>query len=162
MINLKYGKKFEIDRIKSTLKKLEWYKANGYRPSLPDSLEENNFIKEIDKKFNEEYYKKEGEKLISEYKKAEVDFKKKIKNILHKDLPEDIDIFVTKYGTGGLYLPPNRIIVNISGNQMNKSPIYVLKHELIHILVEDEVIKKGLSHKQKEDLVKSIQEKIEK
>ena len=61
MINLviKYGKNFEMQRIRFTIKRLRWYKINGYAPRLPKVLSfssEKEIKKVIDKEFLEQEY----------------------------------------------------------------------------------------------------------
>ena len=156
-IEIKYGRKFEFNRIKQTLSKLEWYKTNGYIPRLPENLGNNSdkdIEKAIDKDFNEQDYEKAG-KFIEE----NLGYIEKFSSQL-VDLPNEIEIILTKYGVGGSYNLPNKVIVNIAGNQTNKPILDVIKHELIHLIAEKEVLEKKLSHQDKEKLIRSIERNL--
>jgi hypothetical protein len=155
---LKFGKKFEIKRIKDTFDKLEWYNSHGYRPFLPNC---KNDLKEIERfvntEFKKEEYEKAGEDLMTHFSKIKDEFKIKLESIINKKIPKEIELIVTKYGVGGSYSLPNKVIINIQGNHISKPLTEVLKHEIIHLLLEEEVIEKRLSHKQKEELIRKIE-----
>mgnify|MGYP001614003526 FL=1 len=161
ILKLKYGKKFEINRIKSTLAKLEWYKSRGYKPLLLKNIIDERKIEEyVERDFEEKDYKDKGEELVKQFLKVKEIFISKLKSFIKTGLPKEIDLIVTKYGVGGSYSPPNRIVVNILGNQANKPLLEVLKHEIIHLLVEDEIVRRKLSHRDKEQFVKDIETNI--
>ena len=54
-LKIKFGKKFEVERIKQTFAKIDWYKEHGYKPKIP-SL--NNY-REVCKKSKLLYSEKE-------------------------------------------------------------------------------------------------------
>lgn len=154
---IRYGKKFEMQRIMFTLSKLKWYNAEGYKPKLPkisDSPSEEEIKKAIEKEFSEEDFQKAKKKLEIDWKQIKINFIKKTKEITGKSPPRIINVFLTKYGTGGSYYAPNKIIINSS----YKNLIEVLKHEILHLLLEEEVKKRKFSQKDKE---KFIDERME-
>ena len=80
----------------------------------------------------------------------------KIKNIFKdiKTLEQSVTIILSKFDTYGSYELPNIIYLNIY--QPLDKILDVFNHELKHLRVEKEVQKKGLTHKEKEDLINSL------
>jgi len=161
-LKFEYGIKFEIDRIKNTLDKLEWYKKKGYKPLL--SILTNNSTLNIESVVRKEYrridYQKKLVEIKEEYNFIKKEFEKKIKKKFVLSKFPVIKVILTKYGVGGSYFLPNIVIINIEGNQIKKPIIEVLKHEIIHLFAEKEVINKKLTHREKELLIKEIESKI--
>jgi hypothetical protein len=155
-INIKWGLKFEINRVKGTLEKLEWYKENGYKPLLPEIKDNDTIEDSIKNEFDEKFYKKMEDEIRKEYEFIEIKFSDFLKNKFNLKILPNFNIVLTKYGVGGSYKLPDTIIVNIWGNQINKPLIEVIKHEIVHLMVEEDVIKKKLPHCEKEKLVTSI------
>jgi hypothetical protein len=154
---IKYGKKFEISRIKSTLGKLDWYKVHGYKPILPKDVEtEEQIIRFIEESFDEEEYEKKKKRLFQEFKKIKKSFVESLRGFF-SNVPKDIEVLLTKYGVGGSYSVPNRVIINI---QAYKPTIEILKHEILHLLSEEEIIRRKLSHEEKEEFIKNLEKEI--
>ncbi len=161
LLKLKYNKHFEVNRIKQTYDKIGWYSHHGYRPLLPNIPYDEEAIRSfVDTHFDSEKYKRLGEKLLLEFKDIRERFLSNLEKFFSKALPEKIELIITFYGVGGSYVLPNKVIVNVAGNQINKPFVNVLQHEIIHLLVETEVIKNKLSHSQKEALVSKIERTI--
>ena len=155
-LSVKYGKKFETDRIAYTLNKLEWYKSHNYKPILPQ-IGKEGVNGAVDAEFNPAVYKKAEEELLKEYSKIKRTFSERIKkHFMTKSLP-GIEVILTKYGVWGSYYPPNRVIINI---QAKKPLIQLLKHEILHLFLEGEVIRKRLSQEEKEKLVSETERKF--
>ena len=38
-LNILYSKDFEVERVVDTLKRIDWYKTNGYTVQLPEGLD---------------------------------------------------------------------------------------------------------------------------
>lgn len=156
-LTIKYGKRFENNRIKSTLEKLDWFKSHGYKPIIPKNIStEKQIVNFIDKNFNEKDYEENKKKLLKEYKKIKKRFNEKLKS-LFSNIPKEVEVILTKYGSGGSYLFPNKVIINIQGNQINKPLIDVLKHEILHLLSEEKIIRKKLSHEEKEKFIRKLE-----
>ena len=158
-ILVKYGKRFEKERIKQTIMKKSWYDEHGYKPIIPDKVQLKDIDEFVEKDFVEEYYGKIKSKVLT---KSELigDFCRKLEKVTGCEFPENLEIILTKWGSGGSYRLPNKVIVNIQGNQANKKLIDVIKHEIIHLTLEKQVLKKRLSHKEKEEFIKDLERKI--
>jgi len=78
-------------------------------------------------------------------------FCKKIKNVFGKDF-DVIKIFLTNYGVGGSYKLPNEIILKFPFKKGAKG----VAHEIIHLLIQEDVIKYKISHWEKERIVDLI------
>lgn len=136
---------------------MEWYKSHNYKPVLPANIRtEGQIVEFINNNFKENSYKNEEEKLDQEYKKIEKKFVEKLKILFHS-IPSEIEVLLTKYGIGGSYIPPNKVIINI---RAKKPRLEILKHEILHLFLEDEVKTKGLSQEEKEKLIESFENKI--
>lgn len=156
-LEFKYGKKFESNRLKFTLAKLDWYKKFGYIPYIPEEIKNGGDIEEyLEKKYNKKDYLIKIEEIKKEIEKIDK-FIENLEEKTNKKTPKKIEVLLTKYGVGGSYNLPNRIILNISGNQINKPLVEVLKHEIIHLVMEEYVLTKKLGHKEKEKLIRDIE-----
>lgn len=149
-INIKFGIEYEQSRVKFTLSKLQWYKDKGYKPKLSKET--------VEKEFKKEDYENAEKELKSEFSKIEKSLEKSlIEKFGSNSIPPEYDVILTKYGVAGSYNLPNKIIINISAK---KSKIEILKHEIIHLIVENEVKKRDLTHEEKENLVNSLMAQI--
>lgn len=149
-INIKFGVEHEKKRVEFTLSKSDWYKAHNYNPLLPNEA--------IEKEFKKEDYENAEKELKSEFSKIEKSLEKSlIEKFGSNSIPPEYDVILTKYGVAGSYNLPNKIIINISAK---KSKIEILKHEIIHLIVENEVKKRDLTHEEKENLVNSLMAQI--
>jgi len=154
--------------IKNLLSKRRFYKENGYLIDIPEhsvfkeifqnfdeiSEEKENELRKI---FFEEVYPKivfsealaEGQKVISEVSKKLEQFSlrpgfKLLDNYL---------VVLTPYGPGGSYDVRGVIVIKMNSR---RSVLERIIHEAVHIGVEHEVLKKKLSHSEKEELVEMI------
>ncbi len=158
-LKFEYTVDSEINRVKSTLEKKGFFKKIEYRLGFPRgfNLDSTNFTNLENQIKNEFALDK-----IDVIKKDIAD-KWAINNKLINDFidstpydkPETLDIFLTQYGVGGSYNPPNRIIINVYFATENKFQTVV--HELVHLLIEKPVIQKfKIEHEPKEALVDYI------
>jgi len=155
---IKYGKRYDTNRIAFYLNEQDWYKSHKIRIILPEKLKTNEEIKDyIDKNFNEEEYKNIGDKILTSYNKISKIFSQKIKSKLNKNLPKELNVLLTKYGSGGSYIMPNSIVINID---YNIPFMYTLKHEFLHLLFDEEIVKKNLSHEEKESFIKKMESSL--
>lgn len=144
-IKIKYEIEYERQRVKFTLSKLKWYKDNGYNVNVPNGT--------IEEEFKKEDYERAAKKLMEEFNKIKKHFADKLTEKFGSEIPKEFEVILTKYGTGGSYNLPNKVIINI----LNKKPnIETFKHEIIHLLVEKNVQRNKLSHWEKEKLVEDI------
>jgi len=154
--SIKFGVKFEEHRIKDTLSKLEWFKNNGYKPHLPQGIDKNSNneqIKEhIEKEYDQAEYEKISEKLRDDFSEISGDFQRVLVDIFGENVPTIYDVFLTKYGVGGSYGMPNNVVFNI----YNKKGIKTIVHEIVHLMVEENIQKYKLEHFEKERLVDLI------
>jgi len=142
----------ERERIDQTKKKASWFKEKGYIFVLPiDSLEAEYKLEEYQKRFSQ---------IEREWSKIEQEFFKKTEKILDHKIKEPIEVYLTRYGVGGSYFLPNKIIVNISDEYRNFFNYKNLAHEIIHLFIEPLIQKYKIEHWQKERIVDLITSKI--
>lgn len=155
-INIKYGIDFEINRVKNTLIKLDWYISQGYGPRLPYGIKKDSSEQEIQNQIKKEYaekkYKEVGEKIIYDFSIIQKTFTKTVKNIFGEEIPDTFLINLTNYGVGGSYNVPNVVIFNINNQKWFKTLI----HEIIHILIEPSIHEYKIQHWEKERIVDLI------
>jgi len=60
-------------------------------------------------------------------------------------------VYLSKFGAYGSYALPNKIYINIQ--RENKEIFSTVVHEIVHLQLEEHVIKNGLTHEEKEKLV---------
>lgn len=166
---LKYSKKFEIQRVLSTKKKLKWYFDNGYNLSnsvLPKQLSAD----ELDKKLETEIIKYINEEYDSEFFQPHIrTINSLLPNYLNKLIEyfsqidieglSSIEIKLTKYGTAGSYNTPNIVIVNIS-RSFNIGLIRNILHEIIHLHIQGLIDKYQIKQWEKEIIVDCLFEKF--
>lgn len=150
-----FSKNFEFRRIKDTLSKMNWFKSNGYNPKLPRNIDLSSsdiqIKNQISKEFNLTIYESIEKKILSDFSKIFPEFETKIRDNFG-NIPAHFEVVLTSYGTGGSYSPPNKIILNIT----NTNHIKTIVHEIIHLLIEKQIQKYGISHWQKERIVDLI------
>lgn len=160
-LKIKYGIKFEKQRIKNTLKNLSWYKKLGYFPCFPKKINpETDSLKEIYAaclyEYNEADYKKAASQMKKDFSKVENYFYGRLKKVFGSKVRKDYEVVLTKYGAGGSYVPPNKIIINIrTGNARN-----TIFHEIVHLMIEPYIIKYKIGQNKKERIVDLIMTSI--
>ena len=163
-IDFEYGVDSEIQRVKNTLNDLEWLDENKYRYSLPifenkpDKVSEKEIKDSVEKEYSALEFET-AEKAVSsawEGKRAKIE---KIQDtIIGARKLDQIKIVFTKYGTGGSYWMPNKIIINLRANV----PEFLIKtviHECIHLMIENLIAKNKVNHWHKERIVDLIMDK---
>lgn len=151
ILKIKYSQEFEVTRIKQTLAKLEWYKEHGIRLNLPEGISEDNIQEIIERDFKYNEYKHAEEELLEDFNHIPKSFFSMLEKRTGKKVPADLEVFLTKYGCGGSYKLPNTIIINITAGKKGHGLAYGLKHELIHLMVEEDVQKRKLNQEKKSD-----------
>lgn len=67
---------------------------------------------------------------------------------------KDYKIYLSKYGPWGSYQVPNRVYINVQRNDLDI--VMTIIHEIVHLKLEAEIIKRGLGYEAKEKLVQSV------
>lgn len=154
-LEFRYGIKYEVQRVKETLSWLDWFYSQGYEVTLPKGVDKDSTSKTIKEtiagEFNKEEYEKVRDKLLADFSKVGEKFSKKVKRIFGR-VPNTIVVYLTKYGCGGSYMLPNKVVINIR----NEGRIETLIHEIVHILIQKYVEKYKISHWEKERIVDLI------
>jgi len=162
-----FSKEYEIERVKYTLDKLEWFKKNEYRVNLPISIRESTendkipnekeISDAISKEFDEKEYTEQSEYFRKDWDKIEKDFLKNLKT-LGTPVSDEYKIHLTKYGVGGIYGYPNNIVVNYDYGK--KSVCEIVAHEIVHLSLHGWIEKYNIEHWTKERLVDLILNKF--
>ena len=156
-IRIRYGEKVEFERVKATLKKLDWYNEQGYKIGLPKEITKKSPDKDIKNQIKKEYNKKAfdsySKELLHKFNKIKNQFGKTLKEIFGENIPSDFEMFLTRYGVGGSYFLPNKIIKNVTNV---KEGIKTLVHEIIHLIIQKEIDKYKIEHWEKERIVDLI------
>jgi len=167
MINLQfnYSIDYEVERIKNTISRLDWFREKGYQLLFPKdfSLENKDFSDDkIKNSILEEYDETDYKKIADTVNKQWLKFSPFLeKYFLETNIkPENIyEVKLTKYGVGGSYNLPNNIIVNFQrkfGIGVSKTII----HEIVHLSIQELIEKYKVGHWEKERVVDLIVLKI--
>ncbi len=155
-IKFEYGINFEFDRVKSVLKKIDWYNSQGYDIKLPNGTNDKSSDEEIRdqirKEFKEEDYLNIIKEINLDISKIKEQLSSRLGEIFGENVPENFLIYLTNYGSGGSYNLPNKVIFNIKNIRGLKTII----HEIIHLLIEDLIQKYNVQHWEKELIVDLI------
>ncbi len=112
-LEIKYSIDLEIERVKYTLGKIEWYRTNRYKVLLPDGLDETSGEVEVlaatSTQFHVEDYK-EYEDVLNEAWISYLSKLEEAKKILPFPLRDNYTVVFTKYGTGGSYYVDEGIV----------------------------------------------------
>ena len=161
-LNVVYGLDQEIERVRNTLKRLPWYKQQGYRVGLPQNVSEQSSPEEIANGISSEYSEAEYEDFTQwikeQWPQIPAGFEE-LKKIPSFHLRNAYTVFLTKYGSGGSYdAQSGKVIVNIETRGKEKM-IGTIIHEIIHTGIEHLIVSYGVKHWYKERLVDLIGEK---
>lgn len=157
MVTLKfiYSTESELARVVQTTGRLEFYREHGYIVFFPENFTPEKF----DLVATTALIQAEMPSTLIDNTKQEISTLWEQNQSLIEDLlsstpyskPEVIDLVLTKYGVGGSYSLPNRIVINV---QYKIKPFQNVMHELTHLLIEQPIVKAyGLDHAHKEGLV---------
>lgn len=147
--------KSELNRVLQTFSKKEFYIKYGYKIILPKgfTLKNDYELGNLKYTIKQEMDHKNTANIVDEINKS-LKINNKLQQFYNKlpfEKPNIIKVQLTKYGVGGSYLPPNKIIINLS---YKIDPFETLVHETIHLLTEEPVVQKyKLTHPEKEGLV---------
>lgn len=158
----------EINRVKNTLKTLDWYKQTGYKLEfirLPQAIKqkietgEEITDEEITKAVTEEFDADVNAEKIASIEQEWDEIKDRFfENLKTLGLPVQEKYFVsaTKYGSGGSYWRPNSVKLNIESTRK----AFTLAHEIVHLTIEDLIKKYDIDHWTKERIVDLIMNKF--
>lgn len=151
-----YSIDFEVERIKEVLKKIPWYKEKGYdikKLRIPTSnlrITDKGLYKLVEGEFKESAYGKAKKKLM-DYEPIVVKLITELNRIFKSD-KKSINVFITRYGTGGSYSTPKSVVINASLSNTH----LILFHEIVHLYIEPFVKKYKIDHWKKERVVDLI------
>lgn len=150
-----YSADAEYKNVIFTLKSRSFLKKFNYVPTLPtgydlDSKDLSGIKAQIKKEMKSAKVDNVRKAIEQKWQKNEV-ILNKLWPSLSYDVPDEMSIELTKYGNGGLYWPPNKVVINVN---TWKDCFENSVHETIHCLIEKPIIDKyALDHRQKEGLV---------
>lgn len=167
-LSLEFSKQFEIDRIKNTIERLDWYLENKYNLSylsFPKNIDieklketsEEKIIKTVDEEYDKNKFISSVEEIQQIYEKYESHLEEFIKNIGLEVIP-NIKVYLTYYGIGGSYHLPNEIIINIS-KSFSVGRVKTILHEIIHLHIQHLIDQYKIGQWDKETIVNLLFEK---
>ncbi|MFA6297303.1 MAG: hypothetical protein WC629_01945, partial [Candidatus Paceibacterota bacterium] len=165
-LNVEYSLDFEVERVASTLKEIEWFKKNKYFLNLPEKFTDEIDVKKITKEdiytaikseFDEKVYEEAKEHILSEWNDSMIDGDELAK--LDVTPLNECRIFLTRYGVGGSYHFPNEIIINFQ-QKYSFGRIRTIAHEITHLLIQTYISKYKVSHWRKERIVDLLMTKL--
>lgn len=159
-INIIYNFKREVNRVKSTIEKLSWYKKQGYlNIALPKNLSEQSSSEDVTNAISFEYLETDYEEFaqwMKEQWSELISRIKKLNEIPSFHLQDKYNIVLTKYGTGGSYYPEtSEVIVNIK-TKGKERVMETIIHEVIHMGIDHLIESHNVKHWYKERLVDLI------
>lgn len=165
-LNILYSEDFEVKRIIGTLKRIDWYKANGYTVQLPASLvaidysllTEGDIKSAVSKEYSEQNYIESKKYIEDHWNNVGEELLKNIKNT-SLVTQECYDIHLTRYGVGGSYHLPNKIIINIQ-RMFEYGLLKTIAHESVHLSIQSLVEKYNVRHWVKERVVDLLLEQF--
>jgi len=150
----------EVERVKSTIKKLDWYKEHGYKVRLPEGLTSESSEKEIREAVASEYDTIDYEEASGNINNQWGEIAEKISALMDPPISfeSEYNIQLTRYGVGGSYNLPNKIILSIRNTK--DRIIKVIVHEMIHLAIQPLINKYDISQWNKERLVDLLYKKL--
>lgn len=158
-LNILYSPELEVERIINTLKRVGWYKENGYTVQLPESLDISDVTSitpesvkiAVSEDYNEQNYLGSKKYIEEHWNSVGEELTKNIKNT-SLVLQNSYDIQLTRYGVGGSYHMPNKIIINIQ-RMFEFGLLKTIAHEGVHLSIQSMVEKYNVKHWHKERVV---------
>lgn len=160
-IKVVYDLDEELEAVKKTLKDKDFWQEHGYHPSLPVGVKIgdvfNERVAELTKKEfiqSESDYLEAKTKIIRDWENKGGKIIRALDSSVLANYPiqENIIVVLTRYGPGGSYWLPDRIIVKIYNDK--RDILEVIVHEIIHLIIEKPLIYKyQIPHREKESLV---------
>lgn len=161
-INIIYGKEFDTQRVKKTISDIGWFIKNNYQYknfSFPKNLDkeklqsytEDEIKNAVISEYNDDKYKEFESVIINNWEKVFAELKSAFQKsgLAYQD---EYTVYLTKYGTGGSYNLPNIIVINTFSSTKERV-LQIIIHEMIHLAIEESIIKHKISQAQKERMV---------
>lgn len=162
-LNYIYSDTFDEERIKNTLQKYQWFKEQRYRINLPEKIKAAMERGEV---VGDEDVARAVEEnaLLAQYQEAVEHIQHELAPMLEKfssnletlggEVQPSYDVYLTKYGVGGSYFWPNKVVLNIDYGRINSWKTVI--HEIVHLSIEDKIQAYKIPHWVKERLVDLI------
>ena len=151
----------EINRVKNTLKTLDWYKETGYKLEfigLPKSIQQkeekgeeitdDDIAEAVKEEFDSDANAEKIASIEQWWNQIEEKFFENLKT-LGLPVQEEYLVSATKYGSGGSYHRPNSVKINVK----SKIGSLVLPHEIVHLTIEHLIKEYKIDHWTKERVV---------
>jgi len=154
-LDIKYSLDFEVERVKNTLARLDWFNEQGYRPRLPDGVSKGSSDSEIkqviEAEFDQSIYEQAKQKLSDRFIPVADQFNSALVEVFDSSI-DTIVINLTGYGVGGSYHLPSTIVINHHMSDLFKTVI----HEIVHLMIQENIEKHEIEHWEKERIVDLI------
>ncbi len=157
-LEITYSEKLERLRIKNTLERLSWYNKLGYSPRFPKNIDPKidnlkKIYNALRNEYKEEHYRKSALEIKKKFSEIENSFFEKLQKVCGKKIKRKFKLILTKYGVGGSYFTPNKIIYNL---EMKFSLVNTIFHEIAHLVIEQYIQKYQIQQNKKERIVDLI------
>ncbi len=167
-LSFEYSPQLEIERVKYTVGRLDWYLDNKYSLSslsFPKKLDlenlrnlaESEIEEAVKNEYDEQKYLATVSSIQQTFSKYEPALKKLIAELGLSEIPE-IKIHLTTYGIGGSYHTPNKVVTNIEWF-FGIGLVKTILHEIIHLHIEPLIQKYQVDQWGKETIVNLLFEK---
>lgn len=164
-IKVEFSREFEIERVKYTLGKRDWFKEKGYRVTLPAEIDLDTSVmsdSELDAAISKEFvvtaYQQQAEYIMEKWSEVEDQTEQGIYVIL-PSLESEYVVRLTRYGVGGSYHYPNTIVMNLSC-RFGDGAVRNVLHEMVHLAIHPLIQKSEITHWTKERIVDLLTMKI--
>lgn len=77
-----------------------------------------------------------------------------LESFFGKKFKKKIIVHISKYGVGGGYNLPNNVYINMD---LRYDPIETIRHEIIHLIIENFIEKNKIKHWEKEKIVELLE-----
>ena len=109
------------------------------------------------KSIRDEYNKKDmlkfKNKLEEHWQKEYAYFFEKLQDLFSLKITKPFKIYISNYGSGGSYDLPDNVAIN---KNLKYDHISIIKHEIVHLILEPFIQKYKIPHNNKEELVDNI------
>jgi hypothetical protein len=153
-INFIYDIESELYRVGDAFRRKSHFLKYNYIVRLPEgfSLEDTNLDNlkpKIEKEINNPLVDDAKVDISSSWDKYQSEIIRLL-DLIGGQIPDEINVVLTKYGVGGSYWPPQKVIINVNYKKFFENFV----HELMHCCIEEPIIKEyRLGHQQKEGVV---------
>jgi len=155
MLDIRYGIESELEIIRNTLRNTGWLTTHGYRTILPRGTFHNCTPKQlrtkISKEIHETDYQNTENKIAHAFSQTSRRFTRELRKRF-SIVPDIVIVYLTNYGVGGSYQPPNIITLNIN-NMMGINTLY---HEIVHLVLKPLIKRFKITHWEEERTVDLI------